>query len=232
VHGETKVPFEVFRISDCIRARCRYAWEVEVLERLLHHKLMARVWRQLLAKKRGMPGVYMHPAIGDAVSADGPAIAQNRACGELFSAAFFTICNPVPASKWDEVEEFSQKMLADAATYLRVAGDLADNGLVDPAADGGVAPLLRLAKVKKEQARRALAQMRTRDDPLVIDRDRGDRTVRGVSTLIAARMRELFGEDLLGLVSILVEVGLGKNASRQAVRSACKKIPRSTISTT
>ena len=99
-----------------------------------------------------------------------------------------------PVSKWDEVEEYRKKVLAGPAKSRRVADKLAANGLVDPAADGGAAAALRLALIEEERARRILAQTRGRDDPLVISKDRGDRTVRGVSTIMAIHLHELFGE--------------------------------------
>jgi hypothetical protein len=71
-----------------------------------------------------------HPAVGGAASADGPIYAQQRACGKMLSFAFSTICNPVPVSKWSEVEEYRKKVLADTAKYRQVADDLAANGLV------------------------------------------------------------------------------------------------------
>jgi hypothetical protein len=85
---------------------------------------------------------------------------------------------------------------------------------------------LRLAQAKEEEARRTLAQTRTRDDPLVISKDRGDRTVRGVSTTFAIHLHELFGEHLYGIAAILAEVGLGEKVGRQVVRSGCRKIAR------
>jgi hypothetical protein len=109
---------------------------------------------------------------------------------------------------------------------VNVADDLAANGLVDPAADGGAAALLRLAMAREEETRRTLALTRTRDDPLVIDKDRGDRTVRGVSTMLAMHLHELFGEHLYGVAAILAEVGLGEKVSRRVVRSACEKPAR------
>jgi hypothetical protein len=84
---------------------------------------------------------------------------------------------------------------------------------------------LRLALAEEEQARRILAQTRTRDDPLVISKDRGDRTVRGVTTVIAIHLHELFGEHLYGIAAILAEVGLGEKVSRRVVRSACPEKP-------
>lgn len=143
----------------------------------------------------------------------------------MLSYAFSTICSP-PVSKWDEVEEYRKKVLAGPAESRRVADKLAANGLVDPAADGGAAAALRLALIEEERARRILAQTRGRDDPLVISKDRGDRMVRGVSTIMAIHLHELFGEHLYGLAAIIAEVGLGENVGRQVVRSACGKSPR------
>jgi hypothetical protein len=126
----------------------------------------------------------------------------------------------------DEVEKYREKLLADAAKYRQVADKLAANGLVDPAADAGAAATLRLAQVEEERARRILALTRTRDDPLVIDKDRGDRAARGVSTMLAMHLRELFGEHLYGVAAILTEVGLGEKVSRRVVRSSLVKSPR------
>jgi hypothetical protein len=153
VYGYDKTPLEVARISVGISACARNVYEISVLNRLMCHPRMNAVWKTA-------------PAVGGAASADGPIYAQQRACGKMLSFAFSTICNPVPVSKWSEVEEYRKKVLADTAKYRQVADDLAANGLVDPAADGGAAALLRLAQAKEEEARRTLAQTRTRDDPL------------------------------------------------------------------
>jgi hypothetical protein len=55
----------------------------------------------------------------------------------------------------------------------------------------------------------------------VIVKDRGDRTARGLATVIAARLHELFGEHLYGIAAILAEVGLGEKVGRRMVRTAC-----------
>jgi hypothetical protein len=112
--------------------------------------------------------------------------------------------------------------LAGPAESRRVADKLAANGLVDPAADGAAATVLRMAQNEEDQARQILAQMRTRDDPLVISKDRGDRTVRGVSILIGEKLHELFGDHLCGIAAILAEIGLGEKVGRRTVRTACR----------
>jgi hypothetical protein len=179
-----------------------------------------------MAEKRGMPGVYLYPAVGGAVSPGGPAYAQQRACAKVFSLAFYAVCNPPQVSKWREVEAYIDKLLADAAECRRVADKLAANGLVDPAADGGAAASLRLAQVEEERVLRILAQTRGRDDPLVISKDRGDRTVRGVATVIGAGLHEIFGEYLYGIAATLTEVGLGQKVGRRMIRSAHGKSAR------
>jgi hypothetical protein len=224
VYGYNKTPLEVLRISEGIRASARNAYEIAVLTRLMCHPRMNAVWNQLLAKKR--TGGYLHPVVCGAASDDGQAYAQQRACGKVLSYAFSTICIPPQVSKWSETKEYIGEMLAGPAESRRVADKLAANGLVDPAADGGAAAALRLALIEEERARRILAQTRGRDDPLVISKDRGDRTVRGVSTIMAIHLHELFGEHLYGLAAIIAEVGLGENVGRQVVRSACGKSPR------
>jgi hypothetical protein len=227
MHGYIKTPIEVFRIGVGIEVCVRNEYEKYVLLRVRHGLRMNKVWKQLMAEKRGMPGVYLHPAVGGAASAGGPAYAQQRACGELLSFAFLAIRDRVPVSKWSEVEEYRKKVLADTAKYRQVADDLAANGLVDPAADGGAAALLRLAQAKEEESRQILAQTRTRGDPLVIDRDRGDRTVRGVATLIAIKLHELFGDFMYRTAATIAEAGLGEKVEERAVRSMCEKFMKS-----
>jgi hypothetical protein len=220
--GYIKTPKEAFLVNMAIRERARNAHEVFVLNLLLHDPRMKAVWKQLMAEKHGMPCVYQHPAVGGAVSADGPACAQQRACAKLISFAFNAICDRVPVSKWNEEEESRKKVLAGPAESRRVADKLAANALVDPAAAEAAAATLRLAQVEEERGRWILAQMRTRDDPLVVSKDRGDRTVRGVSTLIAITLNELFGDYLYGIAAILAEVGLGEKVGRRMVRTACR----------
>jgi hypothetical protein len=180
VYGYNKTPWEVARIGLGISACARDAFEISVLHRLLCHPRMNAVWKELLAEKK--TGGYLHPALGGAASARGPVYAQKQACAKLLSYTFTIICNPAQVSKWDEVEKYRERLLADAAKYRQVADDLAANGLADPAADAGAAATLRLAIAREEEMRRTLALTRTRGDPLVIDKDRGDRTARGVST--------------------------------------------------
>ncbi len=226
MHGYIKTPEEVARIASGIYACARNAGEIAVLYRLLHDMRMNKVWKEFMKEKQGMPGVYFHPVIGGTLSAGGPEYAQHRACAKVLSGVFTAVCNrgQLQVSKWHEEEECRNKILADTAKYRQVADDLAANGLVDPAADGGAAALLRLAQAKEEEARRILAEMRTRDDPLVIGKDRGARTVRGVSTVIAGLLHELFGEYLYGIAAILAEVALGEKVGRRMVRTAC--VPR------
>jgi hypothetical protein len=191
---------------------------------------MEKVWKELTAKRRGMPGVYLHPAVGGAVSAGGPAYAQQLACAKVFSFLFYAVCNPIQVSKWSEEEANRERQLADTlaktATLRQVADQLAANGLVDPAADGGAAAVLRQAQVEEERTRRILAQMRTRDDPLVVSKDRGDRTVRGVAIVIAEKLHELFGEHLDGTAATLAGVVLDKTVGRRMIRSAHGKSSR------
>jgi hypothetical protein len=92
-----------------------------------------------------MPGVYLHPAVGGAVSPGGPAYVQQLACAKVFSFLFYAVFNPIQVSKWSEEEANRKKMLSDAAACRLVADKLAASGLVDPAADGGAAAALRLA---------------------------------------------------------------------------------------
>jgi hypothetical protein len=221
VYGYFKIPRGVLWIREGILAAARNEYEISEVHRLFHHPRMEAVWKQLTAEKQGMPGVYLHPAVGGAVSPGGPAYAQQLACAKVFSFLFYAVCNPVPVSKWDETKEYREKILAGPAESRRVADKLAANGLVDPEANGAAAAALRLALVEEERARQILAQTRTRDDPLVIVKDRGDRTARGLATVIAARLHELFGEHLYGIAAILAEVGLGEKVGRRMVRTAC-----------
>jgi hypothetical protein len=222
VYGYIKTPEEVGRIANGIYADARNDGEIAVLYRYLHDMRMDKVWKQLMAEKRGMPGVFQLPAVGGAISPGGPALAQQRACGKVLSGAFYAICirGQLQVSKWSEEEESRKKVLAGPAESRRVADKLAAHALVDPGANGAAATALRMAQVEEEVARLTIAQMRTRDDPLVISKDRGDRTARGVATAISDKLNELFGAQLYGIAAILAGVGLGEEVSKQVVRSA------------
>ena len=155
MHGYIKTSEEVARIASSIYACARNAGEIAVLYRLLHDMRMNKVWKEFMKEKQGMPGVYLHPAVGGAVSPGGPEYAQHRACGKVLSGVFTAVCNrgQLQVSKWPEEEEYREKVWAPAAECRRVADELAANGLVDPAADGGAAATLRLALVKEARAR-------------------------------------------------------------------------------
>jgi hypothetical protein len=165
MHGYFKIPLGALYIREGILADARNEYEISEVHRLFHHPRMEAVWKELLAKKRGMPGVYQLPAVGGAVSAGGPEYAQQLACAKLFSFIFYVICNPIQVSKWNETEEYIEKVLAAPAESRRVADRLAANGLVDPAAEIAAAAALRMAQGEEEPARRIIAQTRTRDDP-------------------------------------------------------------------
>jgi hypothetical protein len=221
VHGYFKIPNGVFYHSERMLANARNEYEIYEVYRLFHHPHMEAVWKHLTAEKQGMPGVYLHPAVGGAISAGGPADAQQLACAKLFDYLFYVACNPIEVTKRSEEEENRKKVLADAAESRRVADRLAASGLVDPDANAAAAATLRQAQVEEERARRILAQMRTRDDLLVVDKDRGDdRRARAASILFGDKLHELFGKHLYGIAAILAEVALGKKVSKRAVRSA------------
>jgi hypothetical protein len=221
VYGYFKIPIGVLYIRGGILTDARNEYDISEVNRLFHHPRMGAVWKQLTAEKQGMPGVYRHPAVGGAVSPGGPAYAQQLACAKVFSFLFYAVCNPVQVSKWSETKEYREKVWDPAAECRRVADRLAANGLVDPEAKVGAAAALRQALVEEERVRRILAQTRTRDDPLVISKDRGDRTVRGLAIECGVKLNELFGEHLYGIAAILAEVGLGAKVSRRMVRTAC-----------
>jgi hypothetical protein len=110
MYGYFKIPNGVLYIAEGILADARNEYEIYEIYRLFHHPRIGDVWKELLAKKRGMPGVYMHPPVGGAVSIGGPEYAQQLACANVFSFLFYAVCNPVQVSKWDEEEECRKKV--------------------------------------------------------------------------------------------------------------------------
>jgi hypothetical protein len=63
VYGYFKIPIGGLYIREGILADARNEYEISEVYRLFHHPRMGDVWKELLAKKRGMPGVYLHPAV-------------------------------------------------------------------------------------------------------------------------------------------------------------------------
>ena len=176
-----------------------------------------RFGRKLTKEKQGMPGVDLHPAVGGAVSPGGPEYAQHRACGKVLSGVFTAVCNrgQLQVSKWPEEQEHREKVWARAAELvgLQTSSPLTASWTLRRRwCSGHLAP----SPVKEARARRILAEMRKCGDPLVIIKDRGDRTVRGVSIAISEKPNELFGDHLYGIAAILAEVARpeGQQASR------------------
>jgi hypothetical protein len=187
-----------------------------ILLRLATDARMRGVWMELSRRKR--PGdAFFNPAKRPL---DRPAStqdeAQAEALGELFHFAFCAARDRVPVSKPEESAPGKAKLLQNARMLREIAEDLAATNSADPLASADADALRRVAGWQEAGA----AAFRPLSDPLTIQNDRGDRVVRGVQILIAARLRETFGKPLDGTAATLAGVALGQKTSERVTRTA------------
>jgi hypothetical protein len=217
---QAKPPAYAVKIKEAILAEASDDGDKAVVERLFNDRRMAYVWKELMATSRNSPGMYLHPAVGNPQSR---IFAQQRACAKVFDFVVFAVRNPVAVSKWEQIEKERAEVLADAVASRGFADEMAAAAIGDPQIAPGAAAALRLSQDKDERAQRLFEQMRTRDDPLVIDKERGDPFVRGIVTVTVTRLRGIYGKDLYKIAAILAEVITGQTVSKRAARSAAGK---------
>lgn len=215
---QAKLPAYVVKIKEIILEEARD--DHEAVESVFNDRRMAYVSKELMAEKRNSPGMYLHPAVGNPRSL---VFAQQRACAKVFDFVVFAIRNPVAVSKWEQTEKERDKLLAGADVSREYADKMAAAAIVDPEIAPGAAAAMRLAQDEEERTKLLIAQMRTRDDPLVVSNDRGDPWVRGIVTMATCRLREIYGKDLYKIGATIAEVITGQPVSKQAARSAAAK---------
>jgi hypothetical protein len=176
-------PIEIVNCAHSLWIETRSDFERGILLRLLCDKRMNYVWTQLVAEDRNKGG-FLYPVKGGG----GESLAQYHARMDVFIIAYRAVRDHRLARKWSEVEteavKESERLLEESKMLRRRAVECAAAALINPAMNADVAALLREAEVSEEQARRALAEVMTPDDPMIIHNERGDRLARGVAAMI------------------------------------------------
>jgi hypothetical protein len=195
-----------------------------VFDRLLQNPRMQPVYSVLLQLDRET-GNYRYAA--RARKSDQSAEeAQAAAIREVLQLTISAASDCISVSKIEQIEEAKQRWDEDATRLRVLAHDM------DLAAELGMLGLderaSRTLALQDSQGLRRVAnwldglksEMRGPDDPLIVERHRGDPVVRGVQIMIGVKLDEQFGERLDGTGATLASVALGAETSPRASRSA------------
>ncbi len=212
-------PLEVARIAGSIGGSLQTAHEGQILQRLLTSAKMRDVWTELQRKER-KSGRYLHPATGlDPNRYRDQDEMQQAALGETLCFAYCAARDRVSVSKMAEVEakRTELKYIADA---LRVCAERIqhEKNLGIAVSTPPSAPMAT-AEYYVEQ----ILNLRDAADPLVVKNHRGDPVTRGVQIVIAAFLKDRFGDRLDRTAATLAAVALGLRShevSERAARSA------------
>jgi hypothetical protein len=200
------------------------------LERMASDPRMEHVWGLLLSRDR-KSGAFAYPA----QRRDGAPVRsgddlQFSAIREIFQFVFTARRDEIKASKIEEVFQNKKHLLENVVMLRAIANDLDLArtrelfGVADSdskaLAERDVAALRNVANWLEHLT----SAMRGPDDPLIIQKHRGNPVERGIKILTATKLKELFGERLDGTAATLASVALGiKTTSARASRSALSK---------
>ncbi len=182
---------------------------IAILGRLVTDRRLQGVCAELMCRDR-RTGAYLHPARPH--PSDPPLKsdrAQAYAIMDLVRFAFRAAADGVRVSKLAEIE-------AAAARLRELAADL--RALAADPANAAEAEALRAVADRHEST---IETFRKHDDPLTIKNERGNPRLRGLTIVLAAHMRDRFGESLEGTCAKLAAIALGVEVQhRRAARSA------------
>ncbi|MET4218174.1 hypothetical protein ABIB00_003391 [Bradyrhizobium sp. LB14.3] len=195
-----------------------------VFDRLLEDPRMQPVFNEFLRRDRET-GDFLYPAKfrnSNQSSED----AQVAAIREVLQLAISAASDRISVSKTEQIDEAGQRWSDQAAQLRIIAHDMAleaELGMLeldDPATPAlssrDVLALLRVAKWLEHLK----SGLRRPDDPLMVDRHRGDPIVRGVQIMIGVKLAEQFGERLDGTAATLTSVALDVETTPRTSRSA------------
>lgn len=194
-----------------------------VFDRLLEDPRMQPVFNEFLRRDRET-GDFLYPAKfrnSEQSSED----AQVTAIREVLQLTISAASDRISVSKIEQIDEAGQRWSDQAAQLRIIAHDMAleaELGMLelDPATPAlssrDVLALLRVAKWLEHLK----SGLRRPDDPLMVDRHRGDPIVRGVQIMIGVKLAEQFGERLDGTAATLTSVALHVETTPRTSRSA------------
>jgi hypothetical protein len=195
-----------------------------VFERLVTDDRMRTVYDEFLRRDRQTSN-FFHPPTNtpDGRSAEE---AQFGAIRELLGLVVSAAGDKIAVSKYEEIEAAKLRWVEDAkrlrllAQDIELAAELGALGIDDPESRAQASEDVLLARRLAKWLEHLTSAMRRPDDPLVVERHRGDPIVRGVQIMISVKLEETFGKRFDGIAAILTSVALGAETSPRVSRSA------------
>lgn len=195
-----------------------------VMDRLLSDPRMQVVYDEFLRRNR-QTGTFFHPCRN---LVDGRSIeeAQLAAVRELLQLVTSAAGDRITVSKIEEIEAAKLRWGDDAkrlrllAHDLELAAELGALGISDAASQLQALQDAQMARRLANWLEHLTSAMRRPDDPLIVERHRGDPIVRGVQIMISVKLDELFGDGFHGTAATLTSVALGAETTPRVSRSA------------
>jgi hypothetical protein len=195
-----------------------------IFDRILSDSRMTSVYGVLLQHDRES-GRYRYAAKRGKTNQSAKD-AQTAAIGEILKVAISAASDRMSVSRIEEIEEGRKQWKSHSELLRAIAQDMAlaaELGIL-----GFESQEARALAIKDAEGLLRVASWldhlrsatRRSDDPLVVERHRGDPVVKGVQILIASQIEALFGNRLDGTAATLAGVALGAKASPRASRSA------------
>jgi hypothetical protein len=195
-----------------------------VVDRLLTDSRMRAVYDEFLRLDR-QTGNFFHPS---RVSPEGHSLeeAQLAAIREVLQLVISAAGDRIAVSKIEEVEAAKLRWDDDAnrlrvlARDIELAAELGMLGIDTPESQAQALQHVQLARRFASWLEHLTSSMRSADDPLIVERHRGDPIVRGVQIMISVKLEEQFGDRFDGTAATLTSVALGAETSPRVSRSA------------
>ncbi|MFT4115983.1 hypothetical protein [Bradyrhizobium sp.] len=197
-----------------------------IFDRLLNDSRMRPVYQEFVRRDR-KTGRFLNAARARPDQSDDEA--QIAAVREIIQLAISAASDRISVSKLSEIEAAKLNWRSHATLLRTIARDITlaiefgSLGFDDPVSRDIARPdvdaLNRVANWFDQLATTA----RQHGDPLVVDRHRGNPTVRGVQTLIGLALEERFGEALNGTAATITSVALDARTTPRSSRSALTK---------
>jgi hypothetical protein len=196
----------------------------EVMDRVLTDPRMQAVYVEFLRRDRET-GAFYHPYRNspEGLSAEE---AQLAAIQELLQLVISAASDKIAVSKIEQIEAAKLRWLDDAKRFrllsndIELASELGMLGIDSPLSRAMAAEHVAVARRFAGWLEHLASAMRRPDDPLVVDRLRGDPIVRGVQIMISLKLDELFGERFDGTAATLTSVALDAETTPRVSRSA------------
>jgi hypothetical protein len=200
-----------------------------ILRRLAFDERMETVWSEL--RKRSKFGHFLHPVQPRDRSHRGTEEdLQSAALSEVFLFVLIVAYEKYPVVKPSEIQESRENSLRYSEALRAVASDMAlalrdgKFGLTDTYESKLLAENDRLALLRVAQWHEHCTKaLRQPDDPLMVEKRRGDPVERGVHISIANKLIFIFGKRLDRTAATLASVALGAKIGVRPARSALTK---------